>query len=157
MPGSVASYCKGKRAQVPCYNIGITYQVNLLSASWFSALTFASIFLTTFITDVVKNAVGRPRPDLISRCKPTPTTPQNVLVDISVCTETDSHTLQDGWRSFPSGHSSFAFSGLGFLALFFAGQMHVFRPRTDLIKALLAVSPLLGAAMIAISRCEDYR
>ena len=127
------------------------------SASWFSALTLASIFLTTFITDVVKNAVGRPRPDLISRCKPTPTTPQNVLVDISVCTETDPHTLQDGWRSFPSGHSSFAFSGLGFLALFFAGQMHVFRPRTDLIKSLLAVSPLLGAAMIAISRCEDYR
>ncbi|PMD15788.1 acid phosphatase/Vanadium-dependent haloperoxidase [Hyaloscypha hepaticicola] len=116
-----------------------------------------SIFLTTFITDVVKNAVGRPRPDLISRCKPAPTTPQNVLVDISVCTETDPHTLQDGWRSFPSGHSSFAFSGLGFLALFFAGQMHVFRPRTDLMKALLAVSPLLGAAMIAISRCEDYR
>jgi diacylglycerol diphosphate phosphatase/phosphatidate phosphatase len=106
---------------------------------------------------VVKNAVGRPRPDLISRCKPAPTTPQNVLVDISVCTETDPHTLQDGWRSFPSGHSSFAFSGLGFLALFFAGQMHVFRPRTDLMKALLAVSPLLGAAMIAISRCEDYR
>jgi diacylglycerol diphosphate phosphatase/phosphatidate phosphatase len=120
-------------------------------------LTPRSIFLTTFITDVIKNAVGRPRPDLISRCKPLNTTPKDVLVDISVCTETDHHTLQDGWRSFPSGHSSFAFSGLGFLALFFAGQMHVFRPRTDLTKALLAVSPLIGAALIAISRCEDYR
>jgi diacylglycerol diphosphate phosphatase/phosphatidate phosphatase len=106
---------------------------------------------------VVKNAVGRPRPDLISRCKPLNTTPKDVLVDISVCTETDHHTLHDGWRSFPSGHSSFAFSGLGFLALFFAGQMHVFRPRTDLTKALLSVSPLIGAALIAISRCEDYR
>ncbi|KAH8760299.1 phosphatidic acid phosphatase type 2/haloperoxidase [Hyaloscypha finlandica] len=116
-----------------------------------------SIFLTTFITDVVKNAVGRPRPDLISRCKPVTTTPKDVLVDISVCTETDHHTLHDGWRSFPSGHSSFAFSGLGFLALFFAGQMHVFRPRTDLTRALLTISPLIGAALIAISRCEDYR
>ncbi|PMD65738.1 acid phosphatase/Vanadium-dependent haloperoxidase [Hyaloscypha bicolor E] len=116
-----------------------------------------SIFLTTFITDVVKNAVGRPRPDLISRCKPANTTPKDVLVDISVCTETDHHTLHDGWRSFPSGHSSFAFSGLGFLALFFAGQMHVFRPRTDLTRALLTISPLIGAALIAISRCEDYR
>lgn len=129
----------------------------MLYAPWYPSLTFVSIFLTTFITDVVKNAVGRPRPDLISRCKPTSTTPKDVLVDILVCTETDHHVLQDGWRSFPSGHSSFAFSGLGFLALFFAGQMHVFRPRTDLTKALLAVSPLIGAAMIAISRCEDYR
>jgi diacylglycerol diphosphate phosphatase/phosphatidate phosphatase len=78
-------------------------------------------------------------------------------VDISICTETNHHVLHDGWRSFPSGHSSFAFSGLGFLALFFCGQMHVFRPRTDLGRALLAIAPLLGAAMIAISRCEDYR
>jgi len=116
-----------------------------------------SIFLTCFITDAVKNAVGRPRPDLISRCKPASGTPKDVLVTIAVCTETEHHVLHDGWRSFPSGHSSFAFSGLGFLALFFAGQMHVFRPRTDLSKALLAIAPLLGAALIAISRCEDYR
>lgn len=38
-----------------------------------------------------------------------------------------------------------------------AGQLHVLRPRTDLAKALLAILPLLGAALIAISRCEDYR
>jgi diacylglycerol diphosphate phosphatase/phosphatidate phosphatase len=121
------------------------------------SLTGHSIFLTCFITDAVKNAVGRPRPDLIDRCKPASGTSKDVLVTISVCTETDHHVLHDGWRSFPSGHSSFAFSGLGFLALFFAGQMHVFRPRTDLSKALLAIAPLLGAALIAISRCEDYR
>jgi len=35
--------------------------------------------------------------------------------------------------------------------------MHVFRPRTDLSRALLSIVPLLCAAMIAISRCEDYR
>lgn len=35
--------------------------------------------------------------------------------------------------------------------------MHVFRPRTDLARVLIALAPLLGAAMIAISRCEDYR
>jgi diacylglycerol diphosphate phosphatase/phosphatidate phosphatase len=116
-----------------------------------------SVALSCFITDVIKNAVGRPRPDLISRCKPAPGTPKDQLVTIAVCTETDSHTLQDGWRSFPSGHSSLSFAGLGFLALFFAGQTHVFRPRTDLSKTLLAIAPLLGAAMIAISRCEDYR
>jgi diacylglycerol diphosphate phosphatase/phosphatidate phosphatase len=35
--------------------------------------------------------------------------------------------------------------------------MHVLRPRTNLANALLAIAPLLGAALIAISRCEDYR
>ena len=35
--------------------------------------------------------------------------------------------------------------------------MHVFRPQTDLARVLLALSPLIGAALIAISRCEDYR
>ncbi|KAF4631138.1 hypothetical protein G7Y89_g6994 [Cudoniella acicularis] len=116
-----------------------------------------SLILASFITDVIKNAVGRPRPDLISRCKPLAETATGVLVGIDACTETDHHILHDGWRSFPSGHSSFAFAGLGFLSLFFSGQMHVFRPRTDLGRALLAIAPLLGAAMIAISRCEDYR
>lgn len=113
--------------------------------------------LTSFITDLIKNAVGRPRPDLIDRCKPKPGTPQNELVNFDICTETNHHILHDGWRSFPSGHSSFSFAGLGFLALFLAGQMHVFRPRADLFRGLLALAPLLGAAMIAISRCEDYR
>lgn len=77
-----------------------------------------SVVLTTFLTDVVKNAVGRPRPDLIARCKPEEGTPEHKLVNVEVCTETDHHILHDGWRSFPSGHSSLAFSGLGFLALY---------------------------------------
>jgi diacylglycerol diphosphate phosphatase/phosphatidate phosphatase len=135
----------------------IRFVLSLVEGVPCSSLTLASIFLTTFITDVVKNAVGRPRPDLISRCKPESGTPKDMLVTIAICTETDHHILHDGWRSFPSGHSSFAFSGLGFLALFFAGQMHVFRPRTDLTRALVAVAPLIGAVLIAISRCEDYR
>ncbi len=40
---------------------------------------------------------------------------------------------------------------------FLAGQMYVFRPRTDLARVLIALAPLIGAALIAISRCEDYR
>jgi diacylglycerol diphosphate phosphatase / phosphatidate phosphatase len=35
--------------------------------------------------------------------------------------------------------------------------MHVFRPRTDLARVLIALAPLIGAALIAISRLEDYR
>ena len=118
---------------------------------------FISLILTSFVTDVIKNAVGRPRPDLIDRCKPAKGTASHQLVTWKVCTETDHHTLHDGWRSFPSGHSSFAFAGLGYFSLFMLGQLHVFRPRTDLASALIAFAPLLGAILIAISRCEDYR
>ncbi len=35
--------------------------------------------------------------------------------------------------------------------------MHIFRPRTDLARVLVALAPLLGAALVAISRLEDYR
>jgi diacylglycerol diphosphate phosphatase/phosphatidate phosphatase len=40
---------------------------------------------------------------------------------------------------------------------FFAGQLHVFRPRTGLARFLFAVSPLFGALLIATSRLADYR
>ncbi|KAG6179785.1 hypothetical protein E4U22_004306 [Claviceps purpurea] len=124
-------------------------------------LPFAiSLVLTSFLTDIVKNAVGRPRPDLLDRCHPAETTKPNVLVNMEVCETKDSFKLQDGWRSFPSGHSSFAFAGLGYLSLYLAGQLHVFHHPAggrDLGRALLCLSPLIGAALVAISRCEDYR
>ncbi|RDA90831.1 hypothetical protein CP533_1553 [Ophiocordyceps camponoti-saundersi (nom. inval.)] len=115
--------------------------------------------LTGFLTDVVKNTVGRPRPDMLSRCRPASGTEPNHLVTIDVCTAPDNHKLHEGWRSFPSGHSSQSFAGLGFLALFLAGQLHLFRAAggRDLCRALLCLLPLLGATLIAISRCEDYR
>ena len=116
-----------------------------------------SLILASFLTDVVKNTVGRPRPDLIARCKPRPGTPADVLVSLDVCTETRHHTLHDGWRSFPSGHSSFSFAGLGYLSLFLAGQLRVFRDRRRLWRALLCLAPLVAAALVAISRCQDYR
>ncbi|KAI4097860.1 MAG: hypothetical protein LQ344_000132 [Seirophora lacunosa] len=124
-----------------------------------------SLLLTSFLTDTFKNAIGRPRPDLLARCKPAKGTPATKLVTIDVCTEKDHHTLQDGWRSFPSGHSSFAFSGLGYLSLcvsplppfFLTGQLHTLRPRADFLRSLAALAPLVCAALIAVSRCEDYR
>ncbi|GKZ23933.1 hypothetical protein AbraIFM66951_009130 [Aspergillus brasiliensis] len=116
-----------------------------------------ALMLTSLITDIIKNAAGRPRPDLISRCLPRKGTPQDMLVSWTVCTQTNEHILQEGWRSFPSGHSSFSFGGLGYMSLFLSGQMHVFRPRTDLCRCLVAFVPLLCALLIAISRLDDYR
>lgn len=40
---------------------------------------------------------------------------------------------------------------------FLAGQMHVLRPGTDLGRFLISLVPLMGAALIAMSRLADYR
>jgi len=116
-----------------------------------------SISLTSLITDIIKNSVGRPRPDLIDRCKPAPGTSPTDILTIDVCTASHGHVLQDGWRSFPSGHSSFSFSGLGYLSLWLCGQLHVLRPRTDLARVMIALAPLVGALLVALSRMADYR
>ncbi|KOS21748.1 putative diacylglycerol pyrophosphate phosphatase 1 [Escovopsis weberi] len=120
-----------------------------------------AITLTQVLVDVVKNAVGRPRPDLLARCRPSPNAADpRALVTIAACTAPRDRVLEDGWRSFPSGHSSFSFAGLGFLSLFLAGQLHVFNhatARRDLGRDLVCLAPLLGALLIAISRCQDYR
>ncbi|KAF8471276.1 phosphatidic acid phosphatase type 2/haloperoxidase [Kalaharituber pfeilii] len=128
------------------------HQLHISMLGLFIALTF-----TSFFTDIVKNGVGRPRPDLIARCKPRDDAPKHELVTYEVCTETDHHTLHDGFRSFPSGHSSFAFAGLGYLSLFLSGQLHAFRRGADLGRFLIAILPAFGALAIAVSRTEDYR
>lgn len=113
--------------------------------------------MTLFLTDLFKDAIGRPRPDLIARCNPIPETPRDQMVTIAVCQETRHHVLHDGWRSYPSGHSSFAFAGLGWLALYLTSHYHALKPRASLAAVLLCLTPLIAAAMIAISRLEDYR
>lgn len=61
------------------------------------------------ITGALKNAVGKPRPDLISRCLPPAGSKDPPLFGLSnstICTQSDHGILKDGFRSFPSGHSS---------------------------------------------------
>ncbi|CAL1704474.1 unnamed protein product [Somion occarium] len=139
--------------------------VNLLSVrSWWDLHTsylglILSLALTGSVTQIVKITVGRPRPDVIARCIPIPGSadPQYGLSTVDVCTQTDLSILDDGWRSFPSGHSSLSFAGLGFLSLYVAGKVHLFDRRGHAPKAWLAITPLCGAALVAISRTMDYR
>ena len=76
---------------------------------------------TTFLfTEGMKNIFGKPRPDLLSRCNLDPATVQqyavggygaqlpewNLLVSSKACRQPDSSRLDNGFQSFPSGHSS---------------------------------------------------
>jgi diacylglycerol diphosphate phosphatase/phosphatidate phosphatase len=61
-------------------------------------------------------------------------------------------------RSLPSGHASTAFAGCTFLSLYLAGKLHLFHPyRGHAAYEWVVVIPLLGAALIGISRSMDYR
>jgi diacylglycerol diphosphate phosphatase/phosphatidate phosphatase len=83
------------------------------------------------------------------------TDPDNMLSSSSLCTRTD--LLKDGFKSFPSGHSSFSFGGLGFLSLYLAGKLHLFDERGHIYKSIIVLAPLILAALIAISRVDNYR
>ena len=43
------------------------------------------------------------------------------------------------------------------MSLWIAGQFHVLRPTTSLLAMMASLVPVLGAGLIAISRCEDAR
>ena len=61
------------------------------------------------ITGALKNATGKPRPDFVSRCQPPAGTLDPAPFGLSndtICTQTDHAIMKDGFRSFPSGHSS---------------------------------------------------
>ncbi|KAG6831169.1 hypothetical protein H0H92_012309 [Tricholoma furcatifolium] len=115
--------------------------------------------ITGAITQFTKITVGRPRPDLLDRCQlPSGTTdPEFGLTYWQQCTQTNKAILEDGFRSFPSGHSSLSFAGLGFFAFYIAGKLHLFDRRGHAGKAWLSISPFCAAALVAISRTMDYR
>ncbi|KAG0045235.1 hypothetical protein BGZ83_009523 [Gryganskiella cystojenkinii] len=81
--------------------------------------------------------------------------PINMLSTSAICTRTD--LLRDGFKSFPSGHSSFSFGGLGYLSMYLAGKLHLFDERGHIYKSVVVLAPMILAALIATSRVADYR
>ncbi|KAF2842178.1 PAP2-domain-containing protein [Patellaria atrata CBS 101060] len=101
-----------------------------------------SLATTFLITEGMKNIWGKPRPDLISRCDPDIANLRNyvvggygqdisdkwVLVNWLICRSTNSWELDDGFRSFPSGHASFSWAGMLYLSLFLASKFAIAIP-----------------------------
>ncbi|KAI0091500.1 lipid phosphate phosphatase 1 [Irpex rosettiformis] len=111
---------------------------------------------TALITEALKNRVGQP--DFLHRCK--------WIESISACSG-NLDKVQDGRRSFPSGHSSEVFAGMTFLSLFLASitGAWLFRHSSPgraftssrLARLFVTLLPIAYAVWVAVSRVEDYR
>jgi len=133
--------------------------------------------LTLFITFILKNFVGRLRPNFFAYCNYkgyrnalmsgnftsyNNITQAGVIGSIEFCLETSLANINDSQSSFPSGHSSLSFAGLTFLSFYlFHVAPHHFNTRNHTIRLLaikIAILLILfiSAAFVAGSRTRDY-
>lgn len=113
--------------------------------------------LMRVVVESLKNRVGRLRPDFFARCE-WDAAARACLGPL--------HLVQDGRRSFPSGHSSTSWQGLLFVSLYLAGKTGAFAfaaiPRSTFLQSRLlrfavALAPLFLATWICVTRLEDHR
>ncbi|XP_073064448.1 lipid phosphate phosphatase 2-like isoform X2 [Primulina eburnea] len=114
-----------------------------------------SVLITGVLTDAIKDGVGRPRPDFFWRCFPDGVGIFHNITGNVQCTGLKS-VIKEGHKSFPSGHTSWSFAGLGFLAWYLSGKVKVFDRRGHVAKLCIIFVPLLLAALVAVSRVDDY-
>ena len=126
-----------------------------------------SVSLGWAITNLLKVSIGGYRPDFLYRCWPD----GNVAwasPGVPACVPTNPRDVLEGRKSFPSGHSSMSFSGLGFAALYATAKLGVFSPydysmsgthpkdRATMLRIVCAWWPLALATWVAVSRWRDY-
>ncbi|KIV99863.1 uncharacterized protein PV09_08531 [Verruconis gallopava] len=119
-----------------------------LHAGWLG-LALATT-LSLLLTQTMKNMFGKHRPDFLARCNPDVANMGNftvggftsellegtsVLVDWQICISKNGSGVGykefiDGFRSFPSGHSTIAFAGLAYLSLYLATKLSTTIPGT---------------------------
>nr|GMD70322.1 lipid phosphate phosphatase 2-like [Ipomoea batatas] len=114
-----------------------------------------SVLITGVITDAIKDGVGRPRPDFFWRCFPDGKGVFDSVTGNVKCTGLK-NVIKEGHKSFPSGHTSWSFAGLGFLSWYLSGKIKAFDQQGHAAKLCIVVLPLLFAALVGVSRVDDY-
>ncbi|KAI3638953.1 hypothetical protein MIR68_003451 [Amoeboaphelidium protococcarum] len=130
--------------------IGLTYRRTRYDLHHAILGLLLTLLITYLITDIVKLLIGRLRPDFLDRCQPSGTAPN------SPCTG-DADLVYEGRKSFPSGHASFSFAGLTYLALYISGKIRMLSGRAYLYKFMPFLVLISCAALVAMSRIRDYR
>ena len=110
------------------------------NAAWMGlAVALSAAFI---ITQGLKDLAGKPRPFLLAVCQPD-LSPDSIrrhqvgglgnsldsavpiIVNWRICRQTDQGKLRNGFASWPSGHSSFSWAGMTYLALFICAKFAV--------------------------------
>jgi membrane-associated phospholipid phosphatase len=114
-----------------------------------------SVATSFFLTQGLKTIFSKPRPHFLAVCEPNLTdvakyvvggfgqdiSARWTLVDASICTQTDKSLLSDSFRSFPSGHCSFSWSGLLYVSLFLCAKFAISIPYLPLVSNGAQVMP----------------
>eukprot|EP00884_Botryococcus_braunii_P005502 jgi/Botrbrau1/14953/Bobra.0018s0056.1 len=116
---------------------------------------FSSVLTTGVVTNLVKLGVGRPRPNFMKRCWPDGGPPAFDEHGMAKCAG-NAVGPWEGRKSFPSGHTSWSTSGLGYLSLWIAGKLKCWDGEGHPWRLHLSALPLCGAIWIGITRLQDY-
>nr|ACO15301.1 Phosphatidic acid phosphatase type 2 domain-containing protein 1B [Caligus clemensi] len=167
------SYVTGKDLLVICMSVPLLtvlflyYMKRDVRSLVIALLTITLILpLNGFVVNIIKIAVGRPRPDFLSRCWPNAgdipwAEFDSMKSDQGLHCAGDPLAVLEGRKSFPSGHSSMAFASFMFVFLYTAGKLKTFSPRDkagsiESLSLLIAFAQILVPSFIAISRTCDY-
>ncbi|KAF8767646.1 Phospholipid phosphatase 4 like protein [Argiope bruennichi] len=110
---------------VPFFIISLSNLLNKCKADGiqaFLALTL-SFGINGVVTNAIKLIVGRPRPDYFYRCFP------DGKGDLKYPCTGNKEDIKEGLKSFPSGHSSFAFDSMVLCTLYLCGKLQVFNQK----------------------------
>lgn len=137
---------------------------------WIVLALFQCIVICAVITNTLKVAARRPRPNFFAYCNYkgayqaqltgnytayNAATSLGTFGSIADCQGSiAAWTVQDAFKSFPSGHSSFSMASMLFTSFYLAQCLNVNWPSVS-FRGLISFSPLVIACYVCISRWVD--
>jgi diacylglycerol diphosphate phosphatase / phosphatidate phosphatase len=113
------------------------------------------VAFTGVVTNTIKINVGRPRPNFLALCFGKNDNGERRFDPQGVPLCNDNAVGPDeGFKSFPSGHTSWSTSGLGYMAFWIMGKL----PQNGVphpLQTAGSMLPLLASALIGASRLQD--
>ncbi|KAF4983451.1 hypothetical protein FZEAL_1180 [Fusarium zealandicum] len=131
--------------------------------------TIWSVILASLFQVTLKQLVGGFRPYFLDVCMPDISLASShnksglngvgfyqIMYTIEICTQPDKSRIQNAITSFPSGHTTAAFAGFGYLFLWLNAKLKVWADHKPAFwKLCLTFMPLLAAVLIAGSLTID--